>query len=117
MSADGSVPSESTNRSIAKVIPGPEPLKVELPETGPKRDVGSVCRKGLRTLAHNLLLAFAFSWLQGGVPKSQPFGTGSIPRAALTGASSYAPRRAKVAHLPTASDRRTSGFSRGWHRK
>jgi hypothetical protein len=37
-----------------------------------------VCRKGLRTLASNLLFAFAFPWLQTGVPKSQPFVTGAL---------------------------------------
>jgi hypothetical protein len=30
-----------------------------------------VCRKGRRTLARNLLFAFAFPWVQRGVPKAQ----------------------------------------------
>src|SRR5258708_9283509 len=38
-------------------------------------DVGSVCRNSLRTLAQNVLLAFALPWLQRCAPKSQLFDT------------------------------------------
>jgi hypothetical protein len=36
-------------------------------------DVANVCRKGPRTLARDVLLAFAFPWLQRGMSKPHDF--------------------------------------------